>query len=353
MSPSAATARQPTAWGGAKFPPFYDARNIKWGYRPDLPKVYTEAFAWSKLQSVRPAATDKKIIHVLPIDMQGDFCFPEGTLPVLGRSGRGAMDDSRRFVEWLYSNIAVISKITPTMDTHMPYQIFFQPFWDKADGSMVDANTVITSAEIDAGKYRVSPRAAAALKLDYTWLCAYARHYCQELEKTGKYALYIWPFHCMLGSLGHPLVGVVEEACMFHAFLRSVEFKPEIKGGNPLTENYSVLSPEVRSSHDQKWKVQKNVGFIKTLLDADRVVIAGQAASHCVKSTIDDLAYEIVAKDPALAKKVYIMRDCMSAVVIPGVVDFTDDAEAAFKKFADAGMHIVESTTPMDQWQDF
>lgn len=353
MSPATATARRPTPWVGAQLPPFYDARNIKWGYRPNLDKVYAEAHAWIKLQNVRPAATDSKVVHVLPIDMQGDFSFPEGTLPVLGRSGRGAMDDSRRFVEWLYANVGTISKITPTMDTHMPYQIFFQPFWEKADGSMVEANTMISVADLDAGKYRVSPRAAAALNIDYMWLCTYARHYCQELEKTGKYTLFIWPFHCMLGSLGHALVGVVEEVCMFHAFLRGVEFKPEIKGGNPFTENYSVLSPEVRSSHDQKWKVQKNVGFIKTLLEADRVVIAGQASSHCVKSTIDDLLTEIVAKDPALARKVYILRDCMSAVVIPGVLDFTDAAEEAFSKFAAAGMHIVESTTPMDQWPEF
>jgi nicotinamidase-related amidase len=347
-----ATAAKPSVWS-APMPSFYDPSNIVWGYHPNLAKVYAEAHEWAKRHAVRPAAKDSKIVHVVPIDNQGDFCFPQGTLFVGGRSGRGAMDDSRRFVEWLYANVATITKITPTMDTHMPYQIFYQPFWEKADGSMVDAHTQIGVADIDAGTYRVSPRAAGALKVDYVWLSAYARHYCERLEATRKYKLYIWPFHCMLGSLGHALVGVIEEACMFHAFVRGVEFKPEIKGGNPLTENYSVLSPEVRVSHDKKWSVAKNAHFIETLLKADRVIIAGQASSHCVKSTIDDLLSEIAAKDPALAQKVYIMRDCMSAVVVPGLVDYTDEAEEALKKFADAGMHVVESTTPMDQWPNF
>ena len=55
---------------------------------------------------------------------------------------------------------------------------------------------------------------------------------------------------------------------------------------------------------------------------------------------------------PELAKKIYILQDCTSAVVVPGGPDFTGDAEAAMKRFADAGMHIVDSTTPMDQWPD-
>ncbi len=74
--------------------------------------------------------------------------------------------------------------------------------------------------------------------------------------------------------------------------------------------------------------------------------------SHCVAWTIADLLDEINAKDPALARKVYILDDCSSAVVIPGVVDFTDMANAAFDKFRLAGMHIVKSTDPIESWPD-
>jgi nicotinamidase-related amidase len=74
-----------------------------------------------------------------------------------------------------------------------------------------------------------------------------------------------------------------------------------------------------------------------------------------VKSTIDDLLGEIAAQDPALAKKVYLVTDCMSAVTVPDgkggfAADFTAQAETALQKFADAGMHLVKSTDPITSW---
>ena len=110
--------------------------------------------------------------------------------------------------------------------------------------------------------------------------------------------------------------------------------------------------------HDRRPLAQKNALFIKTLLDADAVLIAGQAASHCVKSSIEDLLGEIRAQDETLAKKVYVLRDCMSAVAVPDgsggfVADFTPQAEAALTRFERAGMNVVESTTSPADWPGF
>ncbi|NER00901.1 MAG: isochorismatase, partial [Cyanothece sp. SIO2G6] len=66
--------------------------------------------------------------------------------------------------------------------------------------------------------------------------------------------------------------------------------------------------------------------------------------------TIDDLLTEIQAQDPALAKKVYLLEDGTSPVVVPGVVDFTDQADTAFQRFADAGMQVVKSGDAIAQW---
>jgi hypothetical protein len=44
------------------------------------------------------------------------------------------------------------------------------------------------------------------------------------------------------------------------------------------------------------------------------------------------------------------LEDCTSPVVIPGVIDYTDEADAAFERFADAGMHVVRSTDPLESW---
>jgi nicotinamidase-related amidase len=184
----------------------------------------------------------------------------------------------------------------------------------------------------------------------YSWLRKQVEFYCSELERQGKYTLFIWPFHCLLGSPGHALAGVIHEARLFFSFVRGAQSWQEVKGGHPLTENYSVFKPEVTASFDGTHTFgQRNTNLIKTLAASDVVIAAGQAASHCVKSSIDDFLDEIKAQDPELLKKVYILRDCMSSVVTP-VYDYTPDAEAALKRFEAEGMHVVDSTTPMADW---
>jgi hypothetical protein len=32
------------------------------------------------------------------------------------------------------------------------------------------------------------------------------------------------------------------------------------------------------------------------------------------------------------------------------VVDYTDEADAAFERYAEAGMHVVRSTDPLETW---
>jgi nicotinamidase-related amidase len=143
---------------------------------------------------------------------------------------------------------------------------------------------------------------------------------------------------------------VIEEAMFFHNIARSSQTDFQIKGGNPLTENYSVLKPEVTEDHKGRPIAQKNTKFIENLLEYDYLFLCGQAKSHCVAWTIDDLLNEIRAKDPSLVKKVYLIEDCTSPVVVPGVIDFTDQANEAFRRFSDAGMHVVKSTDPVDTW---
>ncbi len=339
------------------FPSFFDAaRAADWSYRPDAMQLAASAATWRAQHRLKPSAADETRIHLLLIDVQKDFCFPEGTLYVAGRSGRGAIDDSRRIAEFIYRNLGALTDVTTTLDTHLAYQIFFPSFWlDKADNPLAPFHT-ITSAEIQAGEVRPHPAMAKWLcGGNYTWLCKQVLFYCQELERAGKYQLYLWPPHCLLGSDGHALAGVIHEARLFHAFARTSQSNVEVKGGNPLTENYSVLRPEVLSRFDGAALAQRNTNFIQTLLAADAVVIAGQAASHCVKSTIDDLLTEIAAKDPSLASKVYLVTDCMSSVTVPDgkggfAADFTAQAEAALEKFEAAGMHLVTSTTPIASW---
>ena len=66
--------------------------------------------------------------------------------------------------------------------------------------------------------------------------------------------------------------------------------------------------------------------------------------------TIEDLLNEIIGSDKQLTEKVYLLEDCTSPVVIPGVIDYTEQANEAFQKFADAGMHVVRSSDPITSW---
>src|SRR5688572_1202039 len=244
-------------------PSFFDPKYAAdWAYRPDAAQLATAATA---RHNIRPSPADDTRVHLLLIDVQKDFCFPEGTLYVAGRSGRGAVDDAQRIAEFVYRNLGALTDITTTLDTHLAYQIFFPSFWlDKADQPLAAFRT-ITSDEIAAGEVRPNPAMAKWLcGGNYTWLCKQVLYYCKELERAGKYQLYLWPLHCLLGSDGHALAGVIHEARLFHAFARASRGAIEIKGGNALTENYSVLAPEVLLRHDARPLAQRNTAFIRT-----------------------------------------------------------------------------------------
>src|SRR2546427_7467659 len=125
-------------------PSFFDPKNAAaWSYRPDASQLAAEAAAWRARHEIKPAAADERRVHLLLIDVQKDFCFPEGTLYVAGRSGRGAIDDSRRIAEFVYRNLGVLTDITTTLDTHLAYQIFFPSFWlDKSDRPLSAFRTI-------------------------------------------------------------------------------------------------------------------------------------------------------------------------------------------------------------------
>ncbi|MEI6673109.1 MAG: isochorismatase [bacterium] len=331
----------------SKTPKHYDASKADQVYKINYQNLAEDALAYKNDNAITDAATDKFKIALMPIDVQNTFCIPGFELFV-----GGAPEDSKRLAEFIYANIGRISKIFPTMDTHKAMQIFHSIFFLDANGKHVSAGTMISSDDLINDTYTINPGVAASLGVSYTILRKHVIHYAQSLEKKGKDKLMIWPYHAMLGGIGHALVAIIEEAIFFHTVTRNSESGTEIKGGNPLTENYSVLSPEVLDTFNGTAIAQRNASFIQKLLDYDMLIIAGQAKSHCVAWTIDDLLTDIMAKDPSLAKKVYLLEDCTSPVIIPNVVDFTDQANQAFEKFRNAGMHIVKSTDPIDQWPD-
>ena len=81
----------------------------------------------------------------------------------------------------------------------------------------------------------------------------------------------------------------------------------------------------------------KNDALIEHLFAFDAVVVAGQAKSHCVAWTIDDLLEGDDARERSLAPRTYLLEDCTSPVVVPGAVDYTDEADAGLPTLRGSG----------------
>ena len=325
-------------------PSFFDSARVGEIWKVDYESRAREARDWTLQHKLEPASASKDIISLLVVDAQNTFCIPNFELFVGGRSGRGAVDDNIRLCEFIYRNLANITHITATMDTHTSQQIFHPIFFVDKEGNHPAPYTDLHAAEIRAGTWTFNPALAPQFNIAPEYGQQMMVHYAEELERKGKYALTIWPYHAMLGGISHALVPAVEEAIFFHSIARFTQTEFEIKGDKPFTENYSVIGPEVLTGPMGETLGTRNMKFIQHLQEVDRLYIAGQAKSHCVAWTVSDLLEDIKTTDPDLARKVYLLEDCSSPVVVPGIVDHTEAANAAYKRFAKAGMKIVKST---------
>ncbi len=332
-------------------------RSGDWSYNPDPNRVAAAAAEWRRRHHLTAAAADETRRILLLVDGQRDFCLPEGALYVGGRSGRGAIEDTDRVVRFIYRNLGNLTEIASSLDSHVPQQIFFSSFWVDGSGKQLDSYREVLASEVEAGEAVPNPALAGRFG-DRTaeWLRRQALDYCRRLEETGRYRLYLWPPHCFLGSEGHGLVGAIQEARLFFSYARNAETPMLIKGTNPLTEFYSVLSPEVLVRHDGEKLDERNETLIDWLLEADAIIVAGQAASHCVRYTVDDLLAEMRSRYVP-ASRLHVLADCTSAVAVPNparpgdfLADFTPEVEAAMKVWQEAGVHIASSGDDASDW---
>jgi nicotinamidase-related amidase len=330
-------------------PAHFDPRRVGEVWRVPYDDRAREAAGWAEKHGVGPAAEDAFRVCLLAVDVQNTFCIPDFELFVAGRSGSGAVDDNRRLCEFVYRNLDTITQIFPSLDTHHAMQVFHAIWLVDDQGNHPGPYTLVSADDVATGRWRMNAAVAEALGFDVDYAERHLAHYTRRLAEGGKYDLTIWPYHAMLGGIGHALVSAVEEAVFFHGIARHSRPEFQVKGDNPLTEHYSMLGPEVTEGPDGERLAGKNTELIAKLLAFDVVVVAGQAKSHCVAWTIDDLLGGDEVRE-RLAERTYLLEDCTSAVVVPGVIDYTDDADAAFERYAAAGMHVVRSTDPIERW---
>jgi nicotinamidase-related amidase len=253
----------------------------------------------------------KRSIHALIIDPQNDFCdLPDDYLPpVTAASGgeraspqlpvAGAHADMLRLSEMLRAGMRGIGGISVTLDSHRLVGIERPAFWMTGAGDAVAPFTQITARSVRARAF--VPRASTALPRVLSYL--------DTLEAAGRYTLMVWTPHCVTGSWGHAVHADVRRACTQWEE-RELGLVNEVsKGTNPWTEHYSALQAEVPDPDDPA--TQLNRELVQVLADADHILVAGEAGSHCVLATVEHVADTLRADS---LSKITLLTDAMSPV---------------------------------------
>ncbi|MCQ2249492.1 MAG: isochorismatase family protein [Bacteroidales bacterium] len=225
------------------------------------------------------------------IDPQNDFCDPNGSLYV-----PGAENDMARLADMVDEAGCGISSIIMTADDHLPNDIAHPRYWANADGSMVDPFAAIASADVESGKYvAVGGSKEASIS------------YLKRLEQAGKQHT-VWPMHCISGTWGADIESGIMTAVMNWTADSDRHFRIVRKGYYPYTEHYGAFAAEVQDPDVPS--TMYNTGLEKELDGYDRILIAGEAKSHCVKNTIA----QMMEHNPSMMGKVWILMDAMMPV---------------------------------------
>ncbi|MBI3898143.1 MAG: hypothetical protein HY308_07585 [Gammaproteobacteria bacterium] len=258
---------------------------------------------------------NNKKLQLLVIDPQNDFCdIPDTVLPVDAKSvaaGKaqpvarpalpvtGAHSDMTRLATFIDRVGDKLDQIHVTLDSHNPIDIAHPTWWSDAAGNAPAPFTVITADDVRNDKWRARDAARQAHSLSYV----------EALEANKRYLLVVWPEHCLIGSWGHNVHAVVKASLDRWArkSLKLVDFVT--KGTNPNTEHYSAIQAEVPDPNDPGTELNRRL--IEVLSQADQVVIAGEALSHCVANTVRDIANKLPPKD---VHKLVLLTDCTSSV---------------------------------------
>ncbi|WP_066268952.1 isochorismatase family protein [Hydrogenophaga palleronii] len=257
---------------------------------------------------------------LLIIDPQNDFCDIDGaTLPVAGANA-----DLQRLAAFIAAHTDRIDDITVTLDSHASVAVERTTFWVDRNGEAVAPFTFLTVDNVREGEYR--PRNAA--------LTAPVLAMLEQLAAAGKPGMVVWPVHCVTGTWGHNIQSDVAQALAGWEMAHQRSVSKVLKGEYPLSEHFGVFEADAPVASVPG--TQFNRALAASLASgADLIAIAGQASSHCVASSYDQFM-RFLARSPAFAPQVVLLRDCMSPV--PG---FEPLADALFERARAAGTRVL------------
>jgi len=262
-------------------------------------------------------------IELLIIDPQTDFCDPKGALYV-----PGAENDMLRLAAMVSRLKDKIDDIHVTLDSHHFVDIAHPIFWMNSQGQNPGPFTIISADDVRNGIWRTTnPQFQIR-----------GKEYVETLEANGRYPLCIWPPHCLIGSWGYMVVPELFDVLVdWEKQFAMVDYVT--KGSNLWTEHYSAVQADVPDPSDPDTHL--NMRIIETLQDADIILLAGEARSHCLANTVTDIADNFGEEN---IKKMILLEDATTDVGDPpGTTMFTDMGEAFVTNMKARGMQV--STT--------
>ncbi len=268
--------------------------------------------------------------HLLIIDPQNDFCdtapnAPAGYTPALPVAGADA--DLRRLAGLLRRHRMRVQGVTVTLDSHPGVAVERTTFWYDASGQPVAPFTWLTLADVQTAKFR--PRDPGQAPAVLAML--------EQLQRRGREGLMVWPVHCVTGTFGHNIHAELATELQAWEEAQQRAVRKVIKGDYPLSEHYGAFEadapvPGVPSTQFNTALAQRVV------VGVDLLLLAGEAASHCVAASFDQLA-AFLSQHRGARPRLAVLRDCMSPVG-----GFEHLAEGFYQRARAFGADILSSS---------
>lgn len=253
---------------------------------------------------------------IFGIDLQDEFTKEGHKLCV-----PGAPEDVTRIAGIITRRARDISDILLTMDSHPVDHIGHPGWWRLRNGDLPAEFTLVTEDMLTSGDIRP----ADPQQLEY------AKEYLHHLKVS-----MIWNTHCVPGLPGYPLNAHIVNALKVWADTTGLKETVVKKGFNRDTESFGVFAAEFYNHEigtDFNWHLLSDI-----IRGGQPVVTVGEARSHCVRRSVEQMVEALGDGLLFPLKKIVIVSDCMS-----DVPNFEADGALFLKKMTDKGVTVCTS----------
>lgn len=255
---------------------------------------------------------------LLLIDPQNDFCIPGASLYV-----PGADEDMHRLANFINNNPELINSIHVSLDMHNYDDIAHPAYWKNSEGKNPQPFTNITIEDVENKKW--IPNNLEALQ------------YLKILKEKNSFTHTIWPYHCIAGTYGSNIFPALTTSLKKWMENTGKSFQTYIKGMDRNTEHFGIFkSEDGKSPFNNELMAQLLIGH-------DTILVAGQAKSHCVATSLK----QILEVYPAEVEHIVLLTDTTSNVT--GCDHIADEIYANLRKAGMKEMTTAEYSLKMKQ----